>query len=246
MHRRRRGTVSYVLVASILAFAVGCGGSAEQQILDDFFRASRLQDNVTLANFATTEFDPRTDGIVTSFDVVSVSDERIVPMPLKQYARAVEEARAADEAFNREKRAYQDANIAVIDRITSAEAGGREVASRDRSAKEAWDKWRTDAGLHMKAISDAQRQLSGSRGLAELSLARVRPRVEDVTGYDGELVTKAVMLNATVRTPEGATERRTLEATLMLAVLKPDDGEGITGRWLVTSIRESDGQQNSS
>lgn len=243
MHRRRRSTVPYVFAAIPLAFAVGCGGSSERQILDDFFRTSRLRDNVTLANFATTEFDPRTDGIVTSFDIVSVSDEQAVPMPLKQYARALEDARVADQAFNKEKKAYQDANIVAIDRITRAEAAGREVASRDRSAKDAWDQWRADAGQHLKAISTAQRQLAGSRGLAELSLARVRPSVEDVTEYDGELVTKHVMLNATVRTPEGRTEQRALEATLMRAVLKPDAGEDITGRWLVTSIRESAGSQ---
>ena len=68
---RRRRLAVLALVASTLAFVASCSGGSEKKLLEDFFRASRLRDNVTLGNFATATFDPRTDGIVQSFDVVT-------------------------------------------------------------------------------------------------------------------------------------------------------------------------------
>ena len=88
----RRRSTSYALVAGTLAFVMGCSGASEEKILEDFFRASRLRDNATLGNFATTSFDPRTDGVVQDFDVVSVSEDRRRPLPLRQYAEALETA----------------------------------------------------------------------------------------------------------------------------------------------------------
>ena len=52
-----------------------------------------------------------------SFDVVSVSEEKQSPLPLKQYAKAVEDAKEADAAFSTEKRTYQNTNIVAIDRV---------------------------------------------------------------------------------------------------------------------------------
>ena len=243
MHRRRIGTVSSVLFAITLASAAGCGGSAEQQVLEDFFRASRMRDSVTLGNFATTEFDPRTDGIVQSFDVVSISDERLTPLPLKQYASEVAEVRAADQALNRERTAYQNQNIVAIDRITGAEAANRPVSARDQAIKTEWDTWRDEAARSLKALSDAQRRLSDARGLAELSLARVRPPIADVTQYDGEMVRKTIELDASVRTPEGEVEQRRLNAVLARARLEGEGEQDIQGRWIVTYVGEPIGDQ---
>ena len=50
---------------------------------DDFFRAARLRDNATLGNFATARFEPRTDGVVESFTIVSMT-ETSAPLALKQ------------------------------------------------------------------------------------------------------------------------------------------------------------------
>ena len=61
---RRRRLAVFALCASTLAFVASCSGGSEKKLLEDFFRASRVRDNVTLGNFATASFDPRTDGIV--------------------------------------------------------------------------------------------------------------------------------------------------------------------------------------
>lgn len=231
----RRRSTSYALVAGTFALVMGCSGGAEEKVLDDFFRASRMRDNTTLGNFATVAFDPRTEGVVQSFTVVSVGEERVRPLPLRQYAQQLEEAKAADEAFSGQKRAYQNANIAVIDRVNKAQAAGRAVAARDKAVADAWAKWTADAAARMKAVSDAQRQLNNSRGVAELSLARAAAGA-DVSALDGEMVAKDVVIDATVRAPDGATSNRQLKAVLQRARMKDATGKELVGRWILTGL----------
>ena len=231
---RRRGT-TYALAAGTLALVMGCSGGAEQKILDDFFRASRMRDNTTLGNFATVEFDPRTDGVVQSFKVVSIGEERTRPLPLKQYAQDLAEAREADEKFSAEKRAYQNANLAVIDRVVKTEAAGRAVAARDKAVADAWAKWTADAAAHTKAVSQAQRQLNSSKGLAELSLARATTP-DMIESLEGEMVAKDVMIDATVRQPDGTTVQKTMKAVIQQARMKDASGQAVTGRWILTGL----------
>jgi hypothetical protein len=233
---RRRRLAVFALGASTLAFVASCSGGSEQRLLEDFFRASRVRDNVTLGNFATASFDPRTDGIVQSLEVVSVSDEKVTPLPLKQYAKAVEDAKEADAAFSTEKRTYQNANIVAIDRVLKATAAGKTVSAKDVAVKSAWEKWSTDAINHKRAVSEAQRRLNDARGLAELSLSRPTGAIVDATKYDAQLVTKEIMFNATVRSPQGQTSTKPMKALLQRAVIKNEKGEDLKGRWIITSI----------
>ena len=46
--------------------------SPEEQLLTDFFDASRAYDTTVAAKFAAVVFNPRTDGIVDSFDVEKI------------------------------------------------------------------------------------------------------------------------------------------------------------------------------
>ena len=232
---QRRPNPSYTLVAGTFAFMMGCSGGAEQKILEDFFRASRMRDNTTLGNFATVSFDPRTDGIVQKFDVVSVSEERVRPIPLKQFAQRLADAKAADEAFTTQKLAYQKANITVIDRVTRAQANGNAVAAKDKAVADAWAKWSSDAATHNKAVSDAQRQLGNDRGVAELSLARSAVAA-DVVSLDGEMAAKDVVINATVRQPDGQTAPKALKAVLGRATMKDANGQPIVGRWVIIGL----------
>jgi hypothetical protein len=235
MHRRR--SLECAILASALTFVTSCsGGGSEKKLLDDFFRASRVRDNVTLGNFATATFDPRTDGIVQGFEIVTISNEKVTPLPLKKYVKAVEDAKAADAAFSTEKRAFQNANIVAIDRVLKTQAAGKAVSSKDRSVKEAWDKWSTDAITHKKAVSAAQRQLNDARGIAELSLSRPNGPTADASQYDGQMVMKEVTLNATVRDSKGQIATKPLKATLHRALMKDEKGQDLKGRWIVTSV----------
>lgn len=235
MHRRRATT--YALIACSLTLVIGCSGSPEKKLLADFFRASRLRDNVTLGNFATATFDPRTDGVVSSFDVVSISDEMTSPLPLKQYAKAVEDAKAADTAFQTQKRAYQNEHLAAIQRVIKATAAGKPVAPGDRAVKDEWARWVADSDTHIKAVSDAERTLSDARGVAELSLTRPNGRLVDATQFEGVMVRKEIVINATVRAPDGQTSTRQFQAVMARPQMKDESGKDLIGRWIVTSVK---------
>jgi hypothetical protein len=50
----------------------GCGASTtEEQLLTTFFQAARLHDRTRLAEIATVSLNPRTEGTVERFEVVS-------------------------------------------------------------------------------------------------------------------------------------------------------------------------------
>jgi hypothetical protein len=65
------------IVAVALAAAIaGCSPRAEEPILGAFFNASRLRDRTALQKLATASFDPAARGIITTFEITSVSSRR--------------------------------------------------------------------------------------------------------------------------------------------------------------------------
>ena len=49
----------------------------EKTLLKKYFMASKVSDNMTLSNIATVAFDPKTDGQMMSFSIVSVSEPKV-------------------------------------------------------------------------------------------------------------------------------------------------------------------------
>src|SRR5688500_373192 len=68
--RRRPGLYGPALLALLLA---GCGVlSPEEQLLTDFFEASRLHDTTVAAKVSDVIFSPAVDGIVDRFEIERV------------------------------------------------------------------------------------------------------------------------------------------------------------------------------
>jgi hypothetical protein len=61
-----------LLVSLVAAALVGCSTATEESILSQFFAASRLRDTTALKNVATVVFEPKTQGIITSFEITDV------------------------------------------------------------------------------------------------------------------------------------------------------------------------------
>ena len=240
-----RKLVALVLHAPVIAgfalLAAACGSNApEQQVLTNFFRASRVRDNATLANLTAVSFDPRTDGTVQDFDIVSVGEEQRRTLQIKQLTDEEEKAKQADADFAKKKKEYQDANLEAIERVVKAERSGGTVRGKDAEVQAAWQKWRTEQSAYQKKASEAKAKLANERALAINSLtAPGRPDV-DVSGMDVALVTKQVTVNAEVRDPSGNTTPKTLLFTLQKAVGKGSDGDR-EGRWIITGIRTQAG-----
>jgi hypothetical protein len=234
MHRRVR--TSLALVVSTLAFVAGCsGGAPEQKLLTDFFRSSRIRDSATLGNFATASFEPRTDGVVESFTITNTT-ETSAPLALKQYAKAVEDAKSADTEMTSKRRDFYNAHTEAVKRFSALEGTGKTVPAKDQALKAEWDKLVADGNASRKAVSDAQRKLSDARGIAELSLSRPNGATVDATKFDGEMTTKEVLLDASVKQPDGQSVNKKLKATMQRAKIKDDSGKDVIGRWIVTTI----------
>jgi hypothetical protein len=240
----RRPRLSLVLLASLVAL-VGCTVATEEKIVKDFFRASRLRDNVALGTFATVRFDPNTDGQVQSFKTLEIAGERSTPVSVRQYAEAVDVAREAEQSFSKQKMAYQTSNIKAIERVIRAENQKKPVARQDAAVQAAWSKWRTDAQHHAKSVSDARQQLRAVQGPVQLSLSEPNGRLPDVSKLEGTLVEKDVTVQADIRRADGTTVSKTLVVTLARAVMREGNGEPKTGRWIVRRVRPREAQSTS-
>src|SRR3954470_4399175 len=65
-----RAAFTVLVLSTTLA---SCSSADERVLLTQFFAASRLRDLTAIQNVATVVFEPATDGIVTSFELMRVS-----------------------------------------------------------------------------------------------------------------------------------------------------------------------------
>jgi hypothetical protein len=243
MPRKVRATALLVtLLAATALSALACGGRSEEgQVLTNFFRASRVRDNATLANISAVSFDTRTDGTVQDYEIVNVGEEQRRTLQIKQLADEEEKAKQQDAEFAKRKKEYQDANLEAIERVVKAERSGGTLRGKDAEVQAAWSKWRDEQSQYQKRLSEARARHARERALAVNSLTAPGQPDVDVSAMDVELVTKQVTVNAEVQEPNGgATSNKTYVFTLQKAVGKGSDGER-EGRWIITAIRPQQG-----
>ena len=237
MHRPRYlwCLVLVPVLAGLALSASGCAGYPEDQMVRKFFYSSRVKDTATVGNIATVSFDPSTDGQVESFSIVSVSPEQSHPLEIKAAAEAYREAQAADDAFNKRKKEYQDKNLDAIDRVLKAEPKGVKLRGRDAEVQAEWTKWRQETADYAKKSSAARNTLNAARRVADMSA----PQTMDPTQFDGTEYSKEVNVQARVRTPDGQVVNKTLVLTMERVVLKGENGQDVPGKWMITRIQDA-------
>jgi hypothetical protein len=75
---------SAAALTPLLVTAACAWPSPERQLLIDFFQACRVYDTTVLARLSTTSCDPRGDGVVQDFDIVSVADVGTAAQPARE------------------------------------------------------------------------------------------------------------------------------------------------------------------
>jgi hypothetical protein len=226
-----------VVVLFALA-VVSCSGSKpEQQLLNNFFRASRVRDNATLSNISAVQFNPRTDGTVQDFEIVEVSPEQRRSLQIQQAMSEADEAKAAESEFAKKKKAYQDANMPALLRVSQSQRDKKAVTGKDAEILAAWNKLSAEELETKKRSSQARAKASNETSIAIGSLSPAgRPDV-DVKGMDVEVISKQVTVNAQVKSPDGQTTTpKTLVFTFQRAVGKKD-GQTTEGRWIITGLQ---------
>jgi hypothetical protein len=235
---RRAGSIALLSLAVALPGLAACSSAPEAHILQQFFRASRLNDTTSLAGFATARFQPQTDGTITRFDIVSVSPERRDALRTVTLTREFEAVRADEAEFTRRKDTYYLENQEAIARVLKAESVKASLAGRDAEIQAAWAKLREESSQHSRKVSEAQRKLKTESVVVQLSLENPTNPV-DATAREGELVTKDVTIAASVRRADGSSADRTLVVTMQQAVLKGEPE--VAGKWIVTGVRDTTG-----
>ena len=238
MHRPRYATGFLLapIVFTVLVLAGCAGGGTEKTTIDKFFRASRMRDNVTTGNVSMAQYDPRTEGQVESTSLISMSDEQVTPLHLKELGKAVDEAKKADDDFTKRKYAFQDQHTEELNRLLAAQKKGQVLKGKDTEFQREWQKWVDDTKASAMKLSDAREKLSAERGVADTSVANAQNPI-DPTQYEGELASKDYTVSAEVITPTGQHVTRTLVITLQQARLKAEPP--ITGKWIITRIKDT-------
>jgi hypothetical protein len=234
-----RPKMSVYLLAPVLVWVAvltgACGAShPEQQQLQQFFRASGLRDDQTLANFAAVSFDPKTDGTVTAFTITNVSEPKIEPLRFKELNKAMEDAAAADKDFSEKKKAYQDSHADALKRVIAAEGARKKLSGADAAVQTEWTKWRDDSNESVKKVSEARKAMQNATPIAEMSLGNPNGPTPDLTAAEGQMESKDVAIDATVKAPDGSSSQKKLVVTMQRAVTKNPDK---TGKWIMTAIR---------
>jgi hypothetical protein len=239
MHGRRLlSWIPVVAAGLVLVILSGCGGgSDEEQIIQRYFDASRLRDNRTLANIALVGFPPDEQGTVQDFSVVSMGEEITAPIRIKELTAAYEEAQSEQDEVSARMEAYQEENLEAVRRVMEAERDGTEVGRADLEVQEAWGKISEEMSAASKKAADAERAVSGEAGVVELSTYDDRNPII-VADYDGDLISKEITIDASVRTPDGQDVEKQLTVNLLRAELHGEAGE-VSGRWIITSVWEA-------
>jgi len=227
-----------IVPALVLAVvAVACGGGEEKTLLQKYFAASKVSDNMTLSNIATVAFDPKADGQMMSFSIVSVSPEKVEPLQLKKHATDLQAAVDEEKAFTEKKKAFQDANTEAIDRIIKAEGKNQTLKGKDAEIQKEWNRWREETAVHAKHTSELRKNVAEDQPIVEISCQDQRNPI-DTTAYEGETVSKEVTIDGQVKTDAGTSAKKYL-FTLQRVTLKNVNGKDVVGRWVITDRKDA-------
>jgi len=222
--------------AIMLSFAAaGCSGGDEQQIIRKYFEALRLRDQSTVANMATVEYDMQRDGTVQNFKVLSVSPDRTTKLNIKALAAEWRTAKDDNDAFQKEIQTYLKANAEEIDRVQKASQSGKKLSPKDAQLQSTWQNWVHQRADHADKLTTSRRKLAAETRVAEISTFDARQPI-DVNDYDGDLISKDVVIDATLKKGDATTNDQ-MVVTLERAVLTGPKGER-QGRWIITDIHK--------
>lgn len=234
--RVRAAFAAALVIAPLAILAAACSTPAEQQLLNQFFRAARNRDNETLARMSAVEFDPREQGEVTGFDIVSVGQERRTPLDFKGLLSAQQAAVAAEADYRKRRLEFESSNRPALEAIAKMERDqAPKFNATQQTLRAEWDKWRQGAVAINKATSAAKAAVANASGPAEASLAQPGQATFAADKFQGDLVSKDVTVNAEVR-KDGQTSNKTLVITIQ-RVEGTQDGQQRTGRPIIARIQ---------
>jgi hypothetical protein len=216
-----------VVLGILLAFFVAqsCSSSPEKSLLSRYFNAVTLNDNATMASMA---LEPA-QWEVTSWEVASVSPEKIDPVILPDLNKKETEAKKAQDA---QISPTMDADAILAnakDELDLARTGGAKAVAK-KKVEEAQAKYDAEYGK-MKEVKQAYTTAKAAAAYEEqvtlFSLGvRELATVRDLTG---NVHSKDVVVR--IKTKQGTTKEYRL--LMRMYELKNEAGQRLPSRWVI-------------
>jgi hypothetical protein len=216
-----------IVLGILLAFfiAQSCSSNPEKALLSRYFNAVSMNDNSTMASMALepAQWD------VASWEVVSVSPEKVDPVTLPDLNKKEMEAKKAQDA---QIGPTMDADAALAnakDELDLARTGGAKAAAK-KKVDEAQAKYDVEYGKmkeFKKAYTDAKAAAAAEEQVTLFSLGqRELAGVRDVTG---NVRSKDVVVK--IMTKQGATKSYRLP--MRMYEMKSEGGQQLPSRWVI-------------
>jgi hypothetical protein len=207
----------------LAAFAAACGG-AENQVVENYFRAVAAKDTQTVSSFAIVLFDK----VPQSWKVLGASPENRVPAPLVEIVQKNQEAIKGLADNKKTYNQYYLDNLNPATEVQELLKKGAPIPGRLAKVAEDWKGFIEKEKEFKRAVADTTQALEREKRVVTLSIG---PN-DDVEKLTGEMVEKTVDVAVTV---DGAVENYTM--TLRKYEMK--DATGVTlpmSRWVVTAL----------
>jgi len=175
-----RRALSFLGVVLLIAVVSSCSSNPEKGLLDRYFSALRMNDNMTLRTMAispaTFEF--------TSYEILTVSEEDIQPFALKELDDKEKELKKQQgEAIGVTLDASDELDNAVFERNNARSRTARATAQKKvDELQEAYDKQRDAYDELVKEFNEAQEAASNEAKIANFSLGGDYPTIQEFVG----------------------------------------------------------------
>lgn len=227
-----------LILAPVALLGVACSRSPEQTLLTQFFRAARTRDNATVAMISAVDFDPREQGVVDDFEVVSIGPETRTPTNFAALIEAQQAAAAAETELRKLRFDFESTNRPALEAIAKLEREeNARLTPQQEKLKAEWDKYREGVVERARQTSAARLALTNAIGPVEASLSQPGAPAFDPAKFTGDLVTRQVTINAEVE-KDGQTSQKTIVVTIQHAE-GTYDGQQRVGRPIITAIQVS-------
>ena len=220
----RERTTALAVALGLAVAGLACG-SAEKNVVDQYFGALRANDQGTLTSFAMVAFDQKVD----DWKVVSVSPGTKAPATLPDLVKKQKELEADLAKNTRDARAWGN-DLAIypkLDKVRELEKAGKPIPANLAPIHEKWSEFNTKDRELKKAVADAKIAVEREKRNVGLSVGQS----DDIETLTGEVLSKDVDLNLTI-----GGEVKSYVMTLRKYELTGGTGPRMVSRWVVQSI----------
>jgi hypothetical protein len=213
-------------IIPFLVLAAAACGHPEQKVIGQYFGAINSGDEQTLSSFAVVRFDQKVD----SWTIGEVRPEARVPAPLPELSNKAKELEAQLAENKKAYNAYFNEHPVEVDQVREAlKKPDPKIPAKLQTYATQWQAFVQKERDLKRAIAEAKAAAEREKKTAALSIGDVA----DIDTLSGELVTKDVLLNLSIKG-----ETKPYLMTLRKYEMQPSGtGQRLMSRWVVHGLK---------